>query len=292
MIRPTSCAGTVYPEDPPELRAALDAWLRLEPLPSPAASPAGARGEGARARLVVSPHIDYCRGARGYAHAARALAASSAELFVVLGTAHEAPPHLFTLTRRDYATPLGPVPTDRAAVDAVARELGEAEAFGSEPFHDAEHSIELQLVLLKHVLRRPFTALPVLCSSISHLAEPGRFTARFLAALARAIEGRAVCFVASADLAHVGPLYGDPRPPTPAEVSRVEADDRRTLAFLAAGDAGGFHGDALRDDARRRVCGTAPIYAAMRAAGRGARLLHYERWTDGVDSVSFAAAAG
>jgi hypothetical protein len=30
----------------------------------------------------------------------------------------------------------------------------------------------------------------------------------------------------------------------------------------------------------------------MKASGAGARLLHYERWTDGVDSVSFAAAAG
>jgi hypothetical protein len=30
----------------------------------------------------------------------------------------------------------------------------------------------------------------------------------------------------------------------------------------------------------------------MRASGRAARLLHYERWTDGKDSVSFAAAVG
>ena len=40
------------------------------------------------------------------------------------------------------------------------------------------------------------------------------------------------------------------------------------------------------------MCGVAPIYAAMRAAGRGARLLHYGQWTDGTDMVSFAAAAG
>ena len=57
-------------------------------------------------------------------------------------------------------------------------------------------------------------------------------------------------------------------------------------------DLWGFHADAVRDDARRRLCGTAPIYAAMRASGAGARVLHYERWSDGRDSVSFAAAAG
>jgi AmmeMemoRadiSam system protein B len=142
------------------------------------------------------------------------------------------------------------------------------------------------------VVRRPFTALPVLCSAISHLDDPAPFTSRFLSALDRAAAGRRVCFVASADLAHVGPAYGDRRPPTAIEATRLEARDRETLAFVAAGDAAGFHRDVQRDDARRRICGLAPIYAALRASRTGARLLHYERWTDGVDSVSFAAAAG
>ena len=61
---------------------------------------------------------------------------------------------------------------------------------------------------------------------------------------------------------------------------------------MAAGDAAGFHQEAIRDDERRRLCGTAPIYAALRASGARARLLHYQQWTDGTDSVSFAAAAG
>jgi hypothetical protein len=286
VIRAPSCAGSVYPGDPRELRAALDSWLGLG-----AAAGAPAR-HSAAPTLVVSPHIDYERGARGYAAAARALAAADADVFVLFGTAHEGPQHLFALTRRDYGTPLGAVETDRAIVDALARELGDAEVFGSEPFHDGEHSVELPLVVLRHVTRRPFTAVPVLCSSTSHLSEPGRLTARFLEALARVTRGRRACFVAGADLAHVGPLYGDPRPATPDEAARVEADDRRSLGFLERGDADGFHRDARRDDARRRLCGTAPIYAAMRAAGRGASVLHYERWTDGVDSVSFAAAAG
>jgi len=284
--RPPSCAGSVYPEDPGRLRAALDGWLAL---PAPVAH---RRGPAAPVRLLVAPHIDYPRGARGYARAYAALDGTDADLFVVFGTAHETPPHLFTLTRRHYATPLGPVATDRAAVDALVAELGEAEVLADERCHAEEHSVELQLVVLRHLLRRPFTAIPVLCSSISHLREPARFTDRFLAALGRAVRGRKVCFVAGADLAHVGPLYGDPRPPTTAEAAAVEAEDRRTLAFVAAGDPEAFHRDAVRGDARRRLCGVAPIYAAMRASGRGATLLHYERWTDGRDSVSFAACAG
>ena len=280
--RAPSCAGGVYPGDPAALRALLDRHL---------ANGAGPAHDGP-VRLLVAPHIDYARGAAGYAMAYRALAATDAELYVVFGTAHTTPVRLFTLTRKDYATPLGAVETDRRAVDGLAAALGEDEVLGDELAHRDEHSVELQMVWLRHVVRRPFTAIPVLCSSISHLRDPDPPTARFLGALARAIAGRRTCFVASADLAHVGPAYGDPRPPTPAELAALADRDRRTLAFVSSGDATGFHRDATDDDARRRLCGVAPIYAAMRASGASARLLHYGQWTDGTDSVSFAAAAG
>jgi AmmeMemoRadiSam system protein B len=284
--RAPSCAGGVYPADPTALRGALDRLL------------AHPRGPGPASRaptpisLLVAPHVDYPRGAAGYAHAYRALYASDADLFVVFGTAHASPPHLFTLTRLDHGTPLGPVRTDRPAVEALAAALGEAELFDDELAHRDEHSVELQLVLLAHVVRRPFTVLPVLCSSTSHLADPAAATAPFLDALRRVVTGRRVCYVAGADLAHVGPMYGDAAPPTPAELAGLAAADRRTLAFAAAGDARGFHRDAVRDDTRRRLCGVAPIYAALRASDARARLLHYEQWWDGTDSVSFAAAAG
>jgi AmmeMemoRadiSam system protein B len=149
------------------------------------------------------------------------------------------------------------------------------------------------MVWLRWVLgERPFRAVPVLCSSISRLADPERETARFLSALARATAGRRVCFVAGADLAHVGPQYGDETAPTPERIEHLGAQDRRTLELLDEGDPAGFHREAIVDEEQRRLCGVAPIYAAMRAAGRGARLLHYAHWSDGTDLVSFAAAAG
>jgi AmmeMemoRadiSam system protein B len=281
--RPPSCAGGVYPADAAALRRALDGWLAAAP-PAPASA--------APVRLLVAPHIDYHRGGEGYARAYRALAGTDADLFVVFGTAHASPRRLFTATRLDYDTPLGPVPTDRGVVDALARAVGD-ELFDDELAHRDEHSCELQMPWLRHVLGgRAFSAVPVLCSSIAHLDDPAAAVDRFLEALARAVEGRRVCYVAAADLAHVGPRYGDLRPPTAGELAALEGEDRRTLGRLAAGDAAAFHRDAARDDARRRICGIAPIYAAMRASGAGARLLHYAQWTDGTDSVSYAAAAG
>jgi len=178
-------------------------------------------------------------------------------------------------------------------VDALAEELGEEEVFADEIVHVREHSCEFQMVWLRSVLGdQPFRVLPVLCSSISHLEDPAAATDRFLKALARVVAGKKVCCVAGADLAHVGPQYGDPRAPTRAELSKLGEEDRRTLAFVTGGDCPGFHRDAVTGDERRRLCGVAPIYAAMRTSERGAKVLYYGQWTDGTDMVSFAAAAG
>lgn len=281
--RPAACAGSSYPADPGELRALLDGILGLAPQAETAPG----------LRLLVAPHVDYARGAACYARAYGALRGAAADLFVVFGTAHLSPERLFTLTRQDYDTPLGTVPTDRALVDELAGAVSEEELFGDELCHRTEHSVEFQLVWLRHLFPDRFIrALPVLCSGIAHLSDPGAATGRFLAALGRALAGRRVCILAGADLAHVGPMYGDVAAPTPAQLAGLREEDRRTLAFLERGDAAGFHRDGARDDARRRVCGIAPVYAALRTAGRGARLLHYAQWTDGTDSVSFAAAAG
>jgi MEMO1 family protein len=288
--RPPSCAGGAYPQEPDELRRMLDGFYTHREGPGGPPRPREARD----LRLLVSPHIDYHRGGPSYAHAWRALAEGcDADLFVIFGTAHASPPHLFTLTSQSYDTPLGQVPTDRSLVRALVGELGEDELLADELCHRQEHSIELQMVWLRHVFPdRPLQALPVLCSSISHLDDPGPSTAPFLDALGRAVAGRRVCYVAGADLAHVGPQFGDTAPPTPQELEALAAMDRHTLEFLSTSDPAAFHRDAIRDDDRRRLCGVAPIYAAMRASGAGARLLHYGQWSDGTDSVSFAAAAG
>ena len=288
--RAPACAGGAYPDQEVELREMLAGFYTH---PEGPGARDGRSRSGAGARLVVAPHIDFRRGGPAYAHAYHALEGCDADVYVVFGTAHASPPHLYTLTRQDYATPLGPVATDRAVVDALASELPEEELFADELVHSGEHSCEFQMIWLRWVLGdRPFRAVPVLCSSISHLADPAAATERFLTALARATRGHKVCCVASADLAHVGPQYGDELAPTRADLAELEAQDRRTLAFLVKGEPDAFHRDAVVEDERRRLCGVAPIYAAMRASGRGARLLHYSQWTDGADMVSFAAAVG
>ena len=289
--RAPACAGGAYPDDPRDLDAMLAGFFAHPD--GPGQRHPARNGVALDPRLLVAPHIDFPRGGPSYAHAYGALDGCSADLFVVFGTAHASPPHLFTLTRQAFATPLGEVPVDRAVADALVTALGEEELLADELVHLGEHSVEFQVVWLRWLLgSRPFTVLPVLCSSISHLEDPGAATRPFLDALSRATAGRRVCFVAGADLAHAGPMYGDDAPVSRPALEGLGTEDLRTLAFLERGDADGFHRDATVEDERRRLCGVAPIYAAMRAAGRGARLLHHGQWWDGTDSVSFCAAAG
>lgn len=288
-LRPAVCAGGSYPGEPAKLRRFLDAFFTHPEGPGDAGKP----GAGKPVRALVAPHIDLHRGGPCYAHAYKALhEGCDADLFVVFGTAHATPPHLFTLTRKSYDTPLGPVQTDQAVVDALARELGEDELFADELVHRQEHSVEFQILWLKHLFGdRNITAVPVLCSSIDHLRDPSREVRRFMDALGKAVDGRKVCFIAGADLAHIGVMYGDERGPTRDELHGFKQDDLATLQHYVGPDAKAFALDARRKGEQRRLCGTAPMFATRLAVGEGARgeLLNYGQWTDGTDSVSFCA---
>ena len=284
-------AGSAYEAEPGPLREMLDATFTHPD--GPGANPSG---QGRRIVGIVSPHIDLHRGGAVYAHAYKALVeGTDADLFVVFGTAHQSPEALFTLTRADYDTPLGPVKTDRDALSQLASALGD-EIFRDEAVHDEEHSIEFQALYLRHLFpEREISILPVLCSSLYGCASPEEEPAftRFLDALARAVEGRRVCFIAAADLSHVGLVYGDALTPSPADLKALEEKDRESLARLARGDAGAFFNHVVPDAASRRICGLTPIYAAMRASGAtGATLLRYEQWfgADEGSAVTFAAA--
>jgi AmmeMemoRadiSam system protein B len=142
--------------------------------------------------------------------------------------------------------------------------------------------------------------VPILCGSFHRFVEerrppgPGDEAGEFLDALGEVLhaQGGRTVVVASADLAHVGPQFDDPRPLTPAALRMVEAADREMLCSVEAGDAESFFRAVARDGDRRRICGLPPVYAALRALGEvEGRLLRYGQWPDPNGTVSFAALA-
>lgn len=294
--RPAAHAGGAYPDDADELRAAMDGFFAPPTGPGPIA-PAGVAAT--RVAGVVAPHIDYHRGGAAYAWAYRDVAERcDADLFVILGTCHAGMADPFALTLKDYDTPLGAAAVDRDFVERLMARAGQ-DGFGSERAHRTEHSIEFQAVFLRYLYagRRDFTIVPIL-ASFAHeaLAQGGevegdRAVRRFLDALAETVttSRRRVALIAAADLAHVGPRFGDPAPVSEAERAGIEREDRAMLQAVTDGDARAFFESVARDGDRRRICGLSPIYAVLRLLdGHRGVLRHYGQWPDPQGLVSYA----
>ncbi len=294
--RPASHAGGAYAAEPDELRRAMDDFFAPPEGPGDIEWPAAG---GGTISGVIAPHIDFHRGGAAYAWAYRRLAERcDGDLFVIFGTCHAGMRDPFALTRKDYATPFGPAPVDRDLMEAVARRAGQ-DCFASELAHRGEHSIEFQAVFLRYLYaaRRDFTIVPILASfahealARGHGPEDDPRVPRFLDALAEAIaaSGRRVVVIAGADLAHVGPRFGDPEPVSGDDLLEIEREDREMLGAVEAGNPRAFFDAVARDGDRRRICGYSPIYATLRVLGasRG-QLRRYGQWPDPQGVVSFA----
>ena len=90
-----------------------------------------------------------------------------------------------------------------------------------------------------------------------------------------------VCLVAGADLAHVGPQFGDRSPVSAPFAARVERADREMLELVCRGDADGFYRQVMLDQDARRICGLAPIYYLLALLGpANGRCVKYSQWID------------
>jgi AmmeMemoRadiSam system protein B len=300
--RPAALAGLSYFATEKQLLAQLDRLFVHEegsgpPRPTPERGSALLRG-------VMSPHIDFQRGGPVYTWAYRELVErSDAEVFVILGVAHQPCYRRFALTRDDFETPLGLVRTDRDFVDRLAGLAG-GHLFDDERAHDPEHSIEFQAVFLRYLLGadRDFRIVPILVGSFHDLMTSGvdpiecDEVRRFVEALVQTEKecGKKVAYIGGVDLSHVGPEFGDRARVDASTLERLSQFDRAMLDRAAANDPRGWFGTAAAVGNRWRVCGLAATYTMLHAIGpsRG-RLLRYRQTVDGRGHccVSFASMA-
>jgi AmmeMemoRadiSam system protein B len=272
--RPPALAGRGYPDDPAELAQMLDQYIEL------ADDTIHPKPNDHELRGLVCPHIDYQRGGIVYAQVwERAKQAiREAELIIMLGTDHNSIDPWPTVTTQNYATPWGTIPTDQATVSAIAEAIGADKAFGNELHHRDEHSIELALVWAQRYAQNPTCKLvPLLCGSYHSFIKDGTtpqddpISAAIVQAIRDASAGRRTFIVAAADLAHVGPAFGDTEPYGPVERATLANTDRTLIEGLCTGNPAAFFSPIIEVQDRFRVCGLAPIYLALRLlnAARG-----------------------
>jgi len=235
---------------------------------------------GDRVLGFVAPHLDYPRGAPCYAPAYRDLAKrTDARRFVILGTNHFGESHAVVGTRKDFETPWGVVPYDPAFMRELDRRCG-ADLCAGEFDHAREHSIELQAVLLRHVLGdRPFTIVPYLCpdpcgpTGTKPRQGAGVDLNDFATQLGEliAVDSTPTCIIAGADLSHVGAYFNDANPLDERSLAELRRSDLAALQHVESGDPDAFRRAVAQTGNETNICSVGCIYAATVALGENVR---------------------
>jgi AmmeMemoRadiSam system protein B len=119
---------------------------------------------------------------------------------------------------------------------------------------------------------------------------------QFVEALKNAVSslGREVCYIASADLAHMGLQFGDRQGIREYGLRVLSEEDREMLGYTEKMDGEGFFSSILKERDRRRICGFPAIYLMLKVldAKEGKLLKYRQAYTPETQSVvSFASLA-
>ncbi len=291
-----SIAGHGYPSDENDLTEYLDKYDRFDILEHQTLW----LGRG-----LISPHIDYERGGSVYARVwTRAAAAiNAADLIIIFGTDHYGGPGTITLTRQPYATPYGVLPTDLDLIEKLATVVGEEAAFAHELHHRDEHSIELSTVWLHHIIRRhgfkDKPMVPILVGSFQHYLANGNHPDEdqrldsFIEILQEETNGRKVMAIASVDLAHVGPNFGDDFRVDDQKKMDIEQFDKTIIAAALEGNAAGWYKQIAGIQDQNRICGFAPTYLLLRYLGSASgKMIAYDQCPADPDNTSVVSICG
>jgi AmmeMemoRadiSam system protein B len=225
-VRPPAVAGSFYPEDRSQLAEDLRGYLAAVPATNAPAP-----------KAAIVPHAGYIYSGPVAATAYVRLAAlhDVVRRVVLVGPAHYLPIRgLVASAAAAFATPLGEVPVDRAAIDGLR---DQPQVVVRDDAHEPEHSLEVQLPFLQTVLG-DFTIVPLVAGAAAY--------DEVRAVLERLWGGAETLIVISSDLSHYHD-YG--------RAQRLDAD---TAAAILALDA-----DAIGEE---RACGRIPIGGLLRVA--------------------------
>ncbi len=185
-IRPAAVAGLFYPDSPQRLKRTLEALLANAPGAERSAPP----------KALIVPHAGYVYSGAVAASAYARLSELRGRIrrVVLLGPTHRVYVRGLALPEAErFATPLGEVPLDREGMQLLS---ALPQVSQSAAAHQMEHSLEVQLPFLQHVLG-DFQLLPLVVgeASAEDVAE----------VLEKVWGGNETLIVISSDLSHFLP---------------------------------------------------------------------------------------
>lgn len=271
-------------------RKQMDAWLDETEDPELEFTPRG----------IVAPHLDYGRGWPNYAAAwfgARGI--ERPDRVVVLGTNHFGLGDGVVMSEIGFETPLGRVEQDADVHGRLMERFGRPLVV-DQLDHLPEHSIDLQLPWIQHVLGDVPVVAALVPDPLRPMVEDPE-TDRvsfddFLTGLRGILEevGGRTFFVASSDLSHVGPQFGEPRAVDAQRSADVERHDREMMGRFVAGDPEQFLAAMQWNRNPTRWCSVGNMTALLRLLEpETVELIDYRQARDerGMVMVSSAAIA-
>lgn len=290
-VRAAVLAGQVYPGSIDALNKYLDSFF-------PEAPGVSVDKTDKKVSALIAPHIDLSVGKKVYSQAYTAVKEAFPRTVVLLGTGHSLHHSYFSLTEKDFETPLGLVKTEKPFIRKL-REASEEVVTLHDIDHRNEHSIEFQLIFLQHLFGSDFSLVPVLCGSLHNaLAAFSRASEipgvnGFLSELRKLIEkkGSDVLVVAGVDFSHIGPKFGHSFQAS-SLISGARDHDMRLIDAICRGDTLGFWAEAKKVGNRYNVCGFSSIACLLEILpGSVGQCLGYDFWEEEEtqSAVSFAA---
>ncbi len=237
-IRRSVIAGSWYPGTAAALSRDLRSYLE-------AARPTAAEG---RLLALIVPHAGYMYSGPTAAYSYKNIEGASISTVVMVGPSHRAYfQGVAVYASGAWETPLGRTAVDQDLAQAIIQE--DPEYIRDLPSaHAQEHSLEIQLPFLQHVLKPGFKIVPLMM--FDHSLPACR---RLAGALKRALAGRQeVLLIASTDLSHFH------RDAQARKLDRVV--EERVSCFDPEGLA------LALESGRCEACGGGPMVAVMLAA--------------------------
>ncbi len=274
-VRPAVVAGSWYSNDPKKLREEIHGYFALAPKVE----------LGGPVIALISPHAGYQFSGRCAAAAYALLRGRDVRRVIVLAPSHYVAFYGGSIADVDfYETPLGKIPLDRKACDAILKSpLVETVARA----HQREHSLEMQLPFLQVALER-FQLVPIVLGQLRDEDYPK------LADMLRDHMDAHTVVVASSDFTHYGRAF-DYAPFRDDVPENIEKLDKGAIELALKLDSAGFRQYVAKTGAT--ICGRVPIALLLETLTpdcRGKLVNYYmsgELNNDFSHSVSYASVA-